>query len=106
MGALSFHESGGEDAHPARSACRLYLRSLQERWRVELFFDDLPYCTPLYVIEKTESVDWDCTFAEFLRDALLRTWQPRPSEAPKERSHRLGLPADALAESCAASSYL
>src|SRR5215831_15011936 len=68
MGALSFHESGGEDAHPARSACRLYLRSLQERWQVELFFDDLPYCTPLYVIEKTESVDWDCTFAGFLRD--------------------------------------
>ena len=77
------------------------------RWQVEVTFDDLPYCTPSYVIEKTESVDWDYTFAEFLRDGTLpRTWQRRPSEAPKEHSHRLGLPADALAESCAAPSYL
>ena len=71
----------------------------KSRWQVELFFDDLPYCTPSYVIEKTGSVDWDYTFAEFLRDGTLpRTWQHRPSEAPKEHWHRLGLPADALAE--------
>jgi hypothetical protein len=77
------------------------------RWQVEVTFDDLPYCTPSYVIEKTESVDWDCMFAEFHRDRTLpRTWQLRPSEAPKEHSHRLGLPADALAESCAAPLYL
>ena len=45
------------------------------RWQVELFFDDLPYCTPSYVIEKTGPVDWDCTFAEFLLDGTLpRTW--------------------------------
>ena len=24
------------------------------RWQVELFFDDLPYCTSSYVIEKIE----------------------------------------------------
>jgi len=47
----------------------------KSRWQVELFFDDLPYCTPSYVIEKTGPVDWDCTFAEFLLDGTLpRTW--------------------------------
>src|SRR6516164_5792295 len=90
-------------ALPAETIAALY----EKRWQVELFFDDLPYCTPSYVIEKTGSVDWDYTFAEFLRDGTLpRTWQHRPSEAPKEHWHRLGLPADALAESCAAPSYL
>ena len=78
---------------PATELAALY----HERWEIETAFDDLPYCTPSYVIEKIESVDWDYTFAEFLRDALPRTWQRRPSEAPKEHWHRLGLPADALA---------
>src|SRR5215813_12710593 len=44
----------------------------KKRWQVELFFDDLPYCTPSYVIEKIESVDRDCTFAEFLRDGTCQ----------------------------------
>jgi len=58
-------------ALPAPTICALY----RCRWQVELFFDDLPYCTPSYVIEKTGSVDWDCTFAEFLLDGTLpRTW--------------------------------
>ena len=72
------------------------------RWRIETTFDDFPYCTPSYAIEKTEPVDWDYTTAEFLaEETLSETWQRQPSEAPKEHSNRLGLPADALAGSYA-----
>ena len=83
---------------PALTICALY----KSRWQVELFFDDFPYCTPSYAIEKTEPVDWDYTTAEFLaEETLSETWQRQPSEAPKEHSNRLGLPADALAGSYA-----
>ena len=83
---------------PALTVSALY----KSRWQVELFFDGLPYCTPSYPIEKTESVDWDCTIAGFLRDGTLPgTWQRQPSEVPKEHSHRPELPADAFAGSCA-----
>ena len=83
---------------PALTICALY----KSRWQVELFFDDFPYCTPSYAIEKTESVDWDYTIAEFLgEETLSETWQRQPSEAPKEHSNRLELPADALAGSYA-----
>jgi hypothetical protein len=85
-------------AQPASTICDLY----KSRWQVELFFDDFPYCTPSYAIEKTESVDWDYTIAEFLgEETLSETWQRQPSEAPKEHSNRLELPADALAGSYA-----
>ena len=83
---------------PALTICALY----KSRWQVELFFDDFPYCTPSYVIEKTESVDWDYTIAEFLgEETLSETWQRQPSEVPKEHSNRLELLADALAGSYA-----
>jgi hypothetical protein len=83
---------------PALTICALY----KSRWQVELFFDDFPYCTPSYAIEKTEPVDWDYTIAEFLgEETLSETWQRQPSEAPKEHSNRLELPADALAGSYA-----
>jgi hypothetical protein len=77
------------------------------RWQIEVTFEDLPYCTPSYVIEKTESVDWNYTYAELLRDGTLPgTWQRRPSTAPTEHSLRLGLPADAFDGSCGEPSYL
>jgi len=77
------------------------------RWQVEVTFDDLSYCTPPYVIEKTGPADLDRPFAELLRDGtLLGTWQHHPSEAPKEHSHRLELPGDVFGGSCAAPSYL
>ena len=83
---------------PALTICALY----KSRWQVELFFDDFPYCTPSYAIEKTESVDWDYTIAEFLgEETLSETWQRQPSEVPKEHSNRLELLADALAGSYA-----
>jgi hypothetical protein len=83
---------------PAEEIAELY----KERWQIELFFDDFPYCTPSYAIEKTEPVDWDYTIAEFLgEETLSETWQRQPSEAPKEHSNRLELPADALAGSYA-----
>jgi hypothetical protein len=72
------------------------------RWQLEVTFDDFPYCTPSYAIEKTESVDWDYTIAESLGEVTLsETWQRQPSEAPKEHSNRPELPADALAGSYA-----
>jgi hypothetical protein len=72
------------------------------RWQLEVTFDDFPYCTPSYAIEKTESVDWDYTIAEFLgEETLSETWQRQPSEVPKEHSNRLELLADALAGSYA-----
>src|SRR5271169_2749608 len=83
---------------PALTVCALY----KSRWQVELFFDDFPYCTPSYAIEKTESVDWDYTIAELLgEETLSEAWQRQPSEAPKEHSNRPELPADALAGSYA-----
>ena len=64
---------------------------------VYFIFDDLSYCTPSYVIEKTGSVDLDCTFADLVPDGTLQgIWQRRPSAAPKEHWHRLELPADAF----------
>src|SRR6516225_6928239 len=79
----------------------------RDRREVEATFDDLSYCTSPYVIEKTGPADLDPAFAELLRGGtLLATWRHRPSEEPKEHSHRLELPEDAFGGSCAAPSYL
>jgi hypothetical protein len=88
---------------------RPWLRKMVRKnaYGVYFVFDDLSYCTPSYVTEKTGSVDLDCTFADFVPDGTLPgIWQHRLSAAPKEHSHRLELPADAFGGSNAAPSYL
>ena len=59
----------------AATICALY----KARWQVELFFDGVSCCTPLYVIVFQRLADSYCLFAELLMNCVL----------PNRKQHRL-----------------
>jgi len=87
---------------PATTIADLY----SSRWRVELFFDGISLCTPLYVIAFQGLADSNCLFAELLANGVFQGRHPHLPYA-KSKAHycTLALPANVLRVSFSVSSW-
>jgi hypothetical protein len=65
----------------------------KDRWQVELFFDGMSLCTPLYVIAFQRIADSNYTFAELLTNVVFQGMHPHPPLVKsKVHSHMPVLP--------------
>jgi hypothetical protein len=76
----------------------------KDRWQVELFFDGMPLCTPLYVIVFQGIADSNCPFAELLTNGVFQGRHPHPPwSKSKAHSH---IPVSPVAGHCGSFSTL
>jgi hypothetical protein len=76
---------------PATTIAALY----KSRWRIELFFDCMAFCTPLYVIAFQGLADWNHMFAGLLMNGVLPNRSQHPPCAKSKVHSRMPVwPAD------------